>query len=115
MSGLDYYNIGQKIRKRRISMEFTQKVVANSLHTNPAHICNIECGRSGISLDTLILIANTLECSVDYFLCDEYTFHHVSGGAQDEESMYDRVSEKISECDFNKRERILKLLELLST
>ena len=113
MPTLDYYNIGRKIRKRRLSLEITQKVVANRLDTDPSHICNIECGRSGISLNTLILIANTLECSVDYFLSGEYTFHTVSDASMSERALYNRVCEKISECDFSKRERLLKLLNLI--
>lgn len=52
---------------------------------------NIETGRAKPSLPTLIAIANTLDKSVDYFLCDnivksEYVFK-------------EEVNKLFSECD----------------
>ena len=71
MSDLNFKVIGQKIKERRQSIGITQESIANYLEVNQSHISNIECGRAIPSLFALIQIANILECSVDYFICDE--------------------------------------------
>ena len=112
MPNLDFVEIGKRIKKRRLSKEITQEQVADRLDVNPSHISNIECGRAHPSLTTLIQIANVLECSVDYFICGEYTFHgHKS--TLNEEVLYDRITEKLLKCDLDKRERILKIIDLM--
>ena len=74
MSDLNFKAIGANIRDRRKSLGMTQEAIANSLEVNPSHISNIERGRAKPSLLALVKIANTLQCSVDCFLKQEYTF-----------------------------------------
>ena len=74
MTDLNFKVIGQKIKERRTSLGITQDYVANILDVNPSHVSNIECGRANPSLTALVKIANILQCSVDYFLCEEYTY-----------------------------------------
>ena len=75
MQELDFITIGNNIQHRRNALGITQEQIADKLDVNPSHISNIECGRSHPSLTALIAIANCLECSVDIFISNEYSFN----------------------------------------
>lgn len=108
MSDLNFKVIGQKIKERRQSIGITQESIANYLEVNQSHISNIECGRANPSLFALIQIANILECSVDYFICDEYTFKQNNNNSLD-----DKIIEKLKYCNDDKKSRILKMIDIL--
>lgn len=67
---IDYKAIGQRIKIARIKKGITQEVVADLTDVTPAHMSNIETGKTKVSLPTLIAIANALSVSVDTLLCD---------------------------------------------
>ncbi len=67
---IDYKAIGQRIKIARIKMGTTQEAVADIIDITPAHMSNIETGKTKVSLPTLIAIANALSVSVDNLLCD---------------------------------------------
>lgn len=110
MTDLDFKKIGFKIKERRQSLSITQEYIANQLDVNPSHISNIECGRANPSLTALIKIANILRCSVDYFISEEYTFHP---DKNNETTFDDKIMDKLKYCDADKKERILKMIDLL--
>ncbi len=109
MEELDYRTIGEKIAKRRTAQGFTQEAVANLLDVNPSHISNIEHGRAHPSLTTLVRIANILHCSVDCFLDGEYTYTVKDS----ETALDDRIMDLLKFCDSDKKQRILKMIELM--
>ena len=110
MSNLDFKVIGQKIKERRQDMGITQEAIANRLDVNPSHISNIECGRANPSLTALVMIANILECSVDYFISGEYTFEH---GNSDTQNLDSKIMEKLKYCDNEMKRKFLKIIEIL--
>lgn len=67
---IDYKAIGQRIKIARIKKAITQEAVADIIDVTPAHMSNIETGKTKVSLPTLIAIANALSVSVDTLLCD---------------------------------------------
>ena len=67
---IDYKAIGQRIKIARIKKGMTQEVVSYMVDVTPAHMSNIETGKTKVSLSTLIAIANALSVSVDALLCD---------------------------------------------
>lgn len=67
---IDYKAIGQRIRTARIKKGMTQEVVSYIVDVTPAHMSNIETGKTKVSLSTLIAVANALSVSVDALLCD---------------------------------------------
>lgn len=67
---IDYKAIGQRIKIARIKKNVTQEIVADIIDITPAHMSNIETGKTKVSLPTLISIANALSVSVDELLCD---------------------------------------------
>ena len=67
---IDYKAIGQRIKIARIKKGTTQEAIADIIDVTPAHMSNIETGKTKVSLPTLIAIANALSVSVDTLLCD---------------------------------------------
>lgn len=110
MTDLDFKAIGLKIKERRKSLKITQEAIANELDVNASHISNIECARANPSLTALIKIANILQCSVDYFISGEYTYKI---DKEKEKSLEDKIMEKLQYCDAEKKEKILKMIDLL--
>ena len=110
MKELDFKIMGSRIKERRVFMGMTQEKIADFLDVNPSHISNIECGRAKPSLTALVNIANMLECSVDYFIVEEYNYEP----RKDFEKMLDRkIMDKLKSCNIDKKERILKMIDLL--
>lgn len=67
---IDYKAIGQRVKIARIKKGTTQEAIADIIDVTPAHMSNIETGKTKVSLPTLIAIANALSVSVDTLLCD---------------------------------------------
>lgn len=110
MTDLNFKKIGQKIRERRQSLGITQEFIANQLDVNPSHISNIECGRVNPSLTALVKIANILHCSVDCFLCEEYTYQL---DQSEEKTLDTQIIDKLKYCNTDKKDKILKIMDLL--
>lgn len=110
MTDLDFKAIGLKIKERRQAVGITQESIANKLDVNPSHISNIECGRANPSLTALIKIANLLQCSVDYFISGEYTY---KVDKDREQTLDDKIMDKLKYCDSDKKNRVLKMIDLL--
>ena len=110
MTDLDFIEIGSKIKERRLSLKMTQDFIANKLDVNPSHISNVECGRANPSLTALVKIANILECSVDFFLSNEYDYIH---SQKDTETLDNKILTKLKYCDIDKKQRILKMIDIL--
>ena len=101
MTDLDFIEIGSKIKERRLSLKMTQDFIANKLDVNPSHISNVECGRANPSLTALVKIANILECSVDFFLSNEYDYKH---SQKDTETIDNKILTKLKYCDIEKNQ-----------
>jgi len=110
VTDINYKVIGQKIRERRQSLGVTQEFIANKLDVNPSHISNIECGRANPSLTALIRIANILQCSVDYFISEEYSFEFNN---THETNLEEQILTKLKHCDINKKQKLLKIVDIL--
>ncbi len=110
MADLDFKQIGLKIKERRQNQGLTQEFIANKLDVNPSHISNIEGGRAHPSLTALVKIANILQCSVDYFISGEYTYRVDKGATMTLDS---QIMGKLKYCDMDKKQRVLKMIDLL--
>ena len=58
-------NYGEKIKELRLKMKLTQSQVAEGLHVTPGYICNVENGRTAMSLRILIYFAKLMNVSLD--------------------------------------------------
>ncbi len=63
-----YRQIGEKIRRLRLTKGLSQKDLAKYVGVTYQQIQNYEKGKSKIPVDRLIRIAEALEVSLDYFL-----------------------------------------------
>ena len=71
MHHLDYYTIGQKIKKRRLDRGLSQEKAAELCDISASFYGNIERGTKIMSLDTFVDICQALQISPDYILLDE--------------------------------------------
>ena len=58
-------NYGQQIKKLRIDLGMTQNQVAEALNVTPGYICNVENGRTAMSLRVLTYYAKLMNISLD--------------------------------------------------
>ena len=102
---IDYSKLVRNIKSIRISKGLTQDNLAELVSCNTSHISNIENNHTKVSLNVLLAIANSLNTSIDYLLSDQY---ENSSLALDNEIL--RV---LSNCDNEKKEKILKIIEII--
>lgn len=101
---LDFEAIGRRIRTLRTNLNLTQEYLAQKANVNVSHISNIENNKVKISLSTLVAVANALDVTVDYILENEYVVHT---------GIDSQIIKKLCSCDTQKKEKLLKIMELL--
>ena len=104
-SRIDYKKLGLRIKSIRISKNLTQENLAQLVDCNVSHISNIENNHTKVSLIMLLSIANALNTSIDYLLSEQYENRSL---ALDSE-----ILRAIKNCDNIKKEKILKIIEIL--
>ena len=65
---LDYYEIGQRIRKYRKAHGFSQEELAEKIGISTTHMSHIETGNTKLSLPVLVDLAVALEVRTDDLL-----------------------------------------------
>ncbi len=65
---LDYYEIGQRIRKYRKAHGLSQEELAEKVGISTTHMSHIETGNTKLSLPVLVLLAEALEVRTDDLL-----------------------------------------------
>lgn len=68
---MDYYKIGQRIRKCRRDCNLTQEELAEKVDISTTHMSHIETGVTKLSLAVLVSIAHSLNVSTDSLLFEE--------------------------------------------
>jgi transcriptional regulator with XRE-family HTH domain len=67
---MDYYEIGQRIRKIRRSRKLSQEELAEKISISTTHMSHIETGNTKMSLSVFVDIAEALEIRTDELLHD---------------------------------------------
>ena len=65
---MNYYEIGQRIRKYRKAHGFSQEQLAEQVGISTTHMSHIETGNTKLSLPVLVSIADALEVHTDDLL-----------------------------------------------
>ena len=65
---MDYYEIGQRIRKIRKAHGLSQEALAERIGISTTHMSHIETGNTKLSLPVLVDIADALEVRTDDLL-----------------------------------------------
>ncbi len=89
---LNGIQIGKRIREARHEKQYTQSDLAELCDCTDTHICNVEKGKIGISLDLLYKISIILDKRMDYFLMD-----HESVNTQTKIS--ELITPKLDQCE----------------
>ena len=76
---MDYYAIGQRIRKARRAYGLSQEQLAERVNISTTHMSHIETGNTKLSLPVLADMAQVLEVRVDDLLGrTAYTANHAA-------------------------------------
>ncbi len=67
---INYAAIGQKIKVFRKKRGLSQALLSEKIDISPSYLSYIETGYKGMSLETLVALANTLNVSADELLVD---------------------------------------------
>lgn len=67
---MDYYAIGQRIRKFRKAHDWSQEELAEKVEISTTHMSHIETGSTKLSLPVLVALAKVLEVRTDDLLFD---------------------------------------------
>ena len=67
---LDYSSIGKRIKRLRLQKHMTQEALSEKIDISAKHLSNIENNNAHPSIETLVDIANILECSLDYLVLE---------------------------------------------
>lgn len=65
---MDYYEIGQRIRKVRKAQHLSQEQLAEKIGISTTHMSHIETGNTKLSLAVLVSLATVLNVSADTLL-----------------------------------------------
>lgn len=69
---MDYYKIGQRIRKYRKAQHLSQEELSEKVGISVTHMSHIETGNTKLSLPVLVQLAAVLEVRTDDLLFDAY-------------------------------------------
>ena len=75
---MDYYKIGQKIRKYRKACGLSQEQLAERVGISVTHMSHIETANTKLSLPVFVDIANALEVQLDDLLSETLSERNTS-------------------------------------
>ncbi len=91
---IDSALVGMRIKEARKSIHITQEQLAGLCGCTTTHICNIENGKIGLSLDLMFKLSRLLGKNLNYFVMD-------SPGADLQIKIDENIAPKLSQCDRN--------------
>ena len=86
---MDYYKIGQKIRKYRKAYGLSQEQLAEQIGISVTHMSHIETGNTKLSLPVFVDIARVLEVQTDDLLYDFLS---------DRKASFNELAEALENC-----------------
>jgi transcriptional regulator with XRE-family HTH domain len=102
---IDYEKLGLRIKALRTDRNLTQDNLAQAVDCNVSHISNIENNHTKISLNVLLAIANALDTTIDYLLSEQYENTSLA--------LDNAILKALQDCDNQKKEKILKMIDIL--
>lgn len=99
---MNYYEIGQKIRKYRKACGMSQEFLAEKVGISVTHMSHIETGNTKLSLPVLVSLAEALEVRTDDILFN-YSF--------EKNNSVDEINELLNSCSTKQLRVILDLIK----
>ena len=87
---MDYYVIGQRIRKTRKAHGLSQEQLAELVGISTTHMSHIETGNTKLSLPVLVSLAEALEVSTDELL--------LQGNPTERGGVLDELAQLLESC-----------------
>lgn len=100
---MDYFKIGQRIRKMRKAQGLSQDELASKIGISTTHMSHIETGNTKLSLPVLVDIATVLEVRTDDLLFDS-TRDSISQTSEE-------LQELLNCCNPNQARTLLDILK----
>ena len=96
---------GDRIRSRRKQLGLTRKEMAEQIGKAEKYYADIERGYCGMSLDTMIEIADSLGLTLDYLVFG-------NDGREESERESDSIQLLVRGCDEKRRKKAVELLKI---
>ncbi len=90
---MDYFKIGQRIRKIRKAKSYSQEQLAEKVGISVTHMSHIETGNTKLSLEVFYNIANALECTADELLFEP--------NENSQAAIHSSIAEILDKCSAN--------------
>lgn len=104
---MDYYFIGQKIRKVRKSRGLSQEELSEKIGISTTHMSHIETGNTKLSLPVLVDLASVLEVRTDELLFDDTPAQRTAA--------MEAIAQILDECSTQQIYIIEELVKALKT
>lgn len=75
---MNYYEIGQRIRKYRKAYHYSQEELSEKVGISTTHMSHIETGNTKLSLSVLVSLSKVLEVQTDCLLFSSIEENHTS-------------------------------------
>lgn len=108
MSVYDKKKVGQRIRKQREALEISREQLAERIGRVPRFCADIERGKAGMSIETMLSICNLLKLSPNELLLE----HEAKVTPDDETEL---IVSALRHCTEKQRKDALALLRLFLT
>ena len=102
---MQYEIIGKRIKKFRMERNLSQEKLAEMINTTNNHISRIEIGQRIPGIETLILIANALNVSVDDLLEDSLEPLNRNAGSE--------IRKTMTDCNEQEQKMLVKILQFM--
>ena len=100
---LDYYVIGQKIRKIRKAQNISQEQLAEKIGISTTHMSHIETGNTKLSLAVFVDIATALNVSTDDLL--------FPASANQKNAAFEEIQEVFNSCSPQEAKIIVEIIK----
>lgn len=100
---MNYYEIGQRIRKYRKASNLSQEQLAEKVGISVTHMSHIETGNTKLSLPVLVNIANTLSVQTDAIIYENPQINKTT--------IKQELSELIDSCSVNELNVIIDVIK----
>lgn len=100
---MNYYEIGQRIRKYRKASNLSQEQLAEKVGISVTHMSHIETGNTKLSLPVLVDIANTLSVRIDAIIYEI--------PQSNKTTIKQELSDIIDSCSVNKLNVIIDVVK----
>lgn len=104
----DRLAVGERIRGKRMLIGLSQDELAEKIDRAPKYCSDIERGICGMSVETMLSMADNLDMSLDYMMFGESSEDELERQKNDEMALI----HILSKCNSRQREYAIRLLKL---